>query len=60
GQNGGYTFYYTPLPGNNPCPHQPYPESGFDGANCLVKWGVQGEPFIYNQAFYVKPKCPCD
>jgi hypothetical protein len=63
-QNSSYTFYYTPFASPNPCPHQPFNESGWDGANCLVRWGVPStfEPFILtsNRGFYTKPKCPCE
>lgn len=52
-------FYYTPRVTGTQCPHQPFAESQFDGANCLVKWGIPSNsaPFIWNNGFYIQPIC---
>ncbi|HRG33964.1 MAG: hypothetical protein WAT27_09020 [Chitinophagales bacterium] len=55
--NGYYYKSYSNGPNGGICPYG----GSFDGANCYlgpVPSGYEGKAFVYNNCYYVAPKCP--
>ncbi|MBP6521680.1 MAG: hypothetical protein KA251_01760 [Saprospiraceae bacterium] len=55
--NGFYYKSYPNGPNGGICPYG----GNFDGANCHlgpVPYGYEGKAFVYNNCYYVAPKCP--